>query len=63
MANAMVCPKGMIFGGHRGAPPTARQVYLARVTTGLATDRARIATAFRRFDMDESNHLDETEIM
>ena len=39
------------------------QVCLARVTTGLNTDLTRISTAFRRFDMDESKHLDETEIM
>ncbi|CAL1145553.1 unnamed protein product, partial [Cladocopium goreaui] len=39
------------------------KVCLARVTTGLNTDMTRISTAFRRFDMDESKHLDETEIM
>eukprot|EP00434_Breviolum_minutum_P014856 symbB.v1.2.013096.t1/scaffold919.1/size152209/8 len=36
---------------------------LARVVAGLDIDMTRISTAFRRFDMDESNHLDETEIM
>ena len=42
-----------------GAP----QACLGRVRTGLAMDVKRIATAFRRFDSDHSEHLDDTEIL
>lgn len=35
---------------------------LARVNTGLMTDVSRVYTAFRRFDVDESNHLDDQEL-
>ncbi|CAE7205062.1 ANK2 [Symbiodinium sp. CCMP2456] len=42
--------------------PVEAQACLARITRGLDLDRHRIDTAFRRFDVDRSDHLDDGEL-